>query len=157
MENMPIGNDTFVTRSRLPHLAKPGKTYYVTFCTQNRKILPPTVRDLTLAICIQFHESWCWVDVVVVMPDHVHVQFTPYDHSTAKEVMWRFKGRSSREINLLLGRVGRFWQRESFDHILRSDEDRFKKAEYIANNPVRAGLVSRREDYPWLWMPETAR
>ena len=150
---MPIGSDTFVTRSPLPHLAKPGKTYFVTFCTRNRRELSPRARDVTLAECIRFHESLCWIDAVVVMPDHVHIQFTPYDHTTAKEILRRIKGRSSRQINSLLGRMGRFWQRESFDRTFLSSEDRRKKAEYIANNPVRAGIVSRLEEYPWLWMP----
>ena len=52
----------------------------------------------------------------------------------------------------MFGRSGSLWQRESFDHILRRDEDLIEKAEYIANNPVRAGLVARPEEYRWLWI-----
>jgi putative transposase len=43
------------------------------------------------------------------------------------------------------------WQREYFDRILRSAEDIRTKAEYICENPVRAGLVERVDDYPWIW------
>ncbi|MDQ6707229.1 MAG: hypothetical protein M3Z85_14795, partial [Acidobacteriota bacterium] len=40
-----------------------------------------------------------------------------------------------------------FWQAESYDHFVR-DEWEFKRiATYIENNPVRAGLVARAEDY----------
>jgi hypothetical protein len=54
-------------------------------------------------------------------------------------------------VNRALGRGGSLWQDESFDHLLRSDESLRQKAEYICQNPVRAGLVEREEDYPWLW------
>jgi REP element-mobilizing transposase RayT len=57
-------------------------------------------------------------------------------------VMRLIKGRSARAINMMRGRSGSLWQRESFDHILRREEDLFKKMEYVANNPVRAGLVA---------------
>ena len=43
------------------------------------------------------------------------------------------------------------WEEESFDHVLRSDESWEEKREYIRQNPVRAGLVKRAEDYLWLW------
>ena len=39
------------------------------------------------------------------------------------------------------------WQREFFDHVLRSSESRSEKWEYVRNNPVRAGLVARPEDW----------
>jgi len=61
------------------------------------------------------------------------------------------KGPSAHSINRLLGRKGSLWQRESFDHILRSEEKLTEKGEYIANNPVRAGLVSTSDEWPWLW------
>ena len=65
--------------------------------------------------------------------------------------MRRIKGVSARQINQLFGRRGSLWQDESFDRVLRSDEDVYKKGEYIAQNPVRAGLAQTPEDYKWLW------
>jgi hypothetical protein len=47
---------------------------------------------------------------------------------------------------------GAVWQEESFDHVLRSNESFEQKLEYIRQNPVRAGLVSRPEEYRWLWL-----
>jgi hypothetical protein len=41
------------------------------------------------------------------------------------------------------------WQRDFFDHRLRDDESFEEKAAYILNNPVRAGLVNRFEDWPY--------
>jgi hypothetical protein len=68
-------------------------------------------------------------------------------------VLARIKGASAFRVNQLAGRTGAVWQRESFDRIIRSDENLTKKREYIFNNPVRAGLVLRAESYRWNWSP----
>ena len=52
----------------------------------------------------------------------------------------------------MLGHCGPVWQEESFDHMLRSNESFEEKLEYIRRNPVRRGLVSKPEDYRWLWL-----
>ena len=41
---------------------------------------------------------------------------------------------------------------ESFDHVLRSEESFEDKREYIRQNPVKAGLVERPEEYRWIWL-----
>ena len=43
------------------------------------------------------------------------------------------------------------WQRDFFDHRLRSDESYLEKAHYIRMNPVRAGLVPVQEEWKWIW------
>jgi len=70
------------------------------------------------------------------------------------EVMRLIKGRSAHFINKLLNRHGPVWQEESFDHVLRSNESLVEKVSYICQNPVRARLVCREEDYRWLWRGE---
>jgi len=93
---------------------------------------------------------------VVIMPDHVHMIFTPLKdahgnpHSLA-EIMNGIKGASAHSLNKALSRKGRVWQSESFDHVLRSDEKIHSKVQYICENPVRKGLVSEVDDYTWLW------
>ena len=44
---------------------------------------------------------------------------------------------------------GTFWQKSFGDHFLRAEEQVEHVAEHILQNPVRAGLVERREDYPF--------
>jgi REP element-mobilizing transposase RayT len=85
------------------------------------------------------------------MPDHVHLLVTPFEEIRLSSIMDSIKGASAHAINRVLGRRGAMWQRESFDHILRSDEKLTEKGEYIANNPVRAGLVAKSDEWPWLW------
>ena len=54
------------------------------------------------------------------------------------------------QANRVLGRTGEpFWQRESYDHWVRSQEEWQRIAAYIENNPVKAGVVSQAEDYRW--------
>jgi len=148
-----IGEDTYAYRGRLPHLARPDRMYFVTFCTVAREELEPRARDAVLASCIHDHDVRCWMDCVVVMPDHVHLIATPLGEDTLPTILSRIKSASAYRVNRLLRRTGKLWQRESFDRILRSDENLYAKREYIFNNPVRKGIVSRWEDYPWIWYP----
>jgi REP element-mobilizing transposase RayT len=58
----------------------------------------------------------------VVMPNHVHLLLTP--HIEPSVVLRRLKGASAREANHLLGLMGQpFWQGESYDHLVRSQEE----------------------------------
>ena len=45
------------------------------------------------------------------------------------------------------------WQKGYFDHVLRSAESYSEKWNYVCHNPVRAGLVGRWKDWPWLGEP----
>ncbi|KKL20790.1 hypothetical protein LCGC14_2451940, partial [marine sediment metagenome] len=90
------------------------------------------------------------------MPDHVHLVLTPLQDKAGEtyglaEIMNGIKGASVHSINRLLGRKGKIWQDESFDHLLRSTESAQQKVEYLSGNPVRKGLVSSVDDYSWVW------
>lgn len=143
-------------RRFLPHLQVEGKPLFVTFATLNRWVLPETLRGLVLAHCLHEHEIKLQVHGVVVMPDHVHMIFSPLQDRQGNpyglaEIMSGIKGTSAHSINKALNRRGRVWQREFFDHVLRSDENIHSKVQYICENPVRKGLVQEIDDYPWLW------
>jgi REP element-mobilizing transposase RayT len=128
---VPIGDDTFSYRRCLPHLSKTGKTYFVTFATRDRLVLPPPGRDVALAACIHDHARLHWLQIAVVMPDHVHLLTTPFAETTLHDVLRRLKVVSAHRINKLIGRSGPLWQRESFDHILRNSESHQQKAGYL--------------------------
>ena len=145
---------SYAYRRHLPHYQNDFRTYFVTFVTRGRKVLPGRARDIVLARIV--NSPLAYLHVAVVMPDHVHLLATPtWDKSHMShpiaEIVRRIKGASAREVNLAFGTTGPLWQEESFDHQLRNDESLIQKADYIANNPVRKGLVARPEDYPWLW------
>jgi len=60
------------------------------------------------------------------------------------------KGITAKRANLILGLTGQpFWQEECYDHLVRNAEEFRRIADYIEENPVRAGLVSERIQYAW--------
>ena len=143
-------SDSFATRRHLPHIESVGKIYYVTFSTIGRRELAPELRTIALETCLFEHLCTCFIDCVVIMPDHVHMIFKPYDAWRLPRIMQRIKSVSSYEINEAMGRRGPLWQDESFDRILRKG-DLDEKRTYICDNPVVDGLVENADDYPWLW------
>ena len=53
----------------------------------------------------------------------------------------------SDRYNRWLNRSGTLWERESFDHLIRSIEHYEADIEYLDNNPVVAGLCEGPEDW----------
>ena len=84
----------------------------------------------------------------VVMPNHVHLLVDPLQPMA--KVMQSLKGYTARQANRLLGRTGQpFWQKESYDHWVRDAAEFAKITHYVEHNPVKAGLVSTPEEWPW--------
>jgi len=67
-------------------------------------------------------------------------------------IMKRLKGPSAVAANRILGREGKFWQRESFDHFVRNERELHNIIAYIFNNPVKAGWAKHWEDWPFNWL-----
>jgi REP element-mobilizing transposase RayT len=103
-----------------------------------------------------------------IMSNHVHTVFEPISKSersrrprsgsprSATEgrsdlpsIMQSLKSRTARQANLILGREGTFWQDESYDRVIRDNDEYIRIVNYVLENPVKAGLISKRED--WLW------
>jgi REP element-mobilizing transposase RayT len=144
-------------RRRLPHLQCDDRQHFVTFCTDRRWTLSERVRPIVLECCLHDNGAKFDLRVAIVMPDHVHMIFMPLVNQRAMEIyslgeiMDAVKGASAHRVNKALGRKGRVWQAESFDHVLRSSESLDAKIVYLLENPVRAGLVSDWTEYPCLW------
>src|SRR4051812_46789227 len=128
---------TYGTRRHLPHLGRPGATYFVTFATVRRIELTLQARDIVMQTILHDHRVAYWLHCAVVMPDHVHLVLTPYDRFSLSVVMQRVKSISAHRVNRALSRRGALWCDESFDCVLRGDEGIRQKSEYIASNPVR--------------------
>jgi putative transposase len=91
-----------------------------------------------------------------IMANHVHALVLPQIPPSL--LLKSLKGYSAHEANRLLGRTGEpFWQRETYDHWVRDHAEWQRIAAYIENNPVKAGLVLRAEDYHWSSAHETWR
>ncbi|MBI2681761.1 MAG: transposase [Acidobacteriales bacterium] len=146
----------FAYRRNLPHIQKADRPHFITFNTWNHFQLPPDARDTVFLACLHYDEVKIGLYSVVVMPDHVHMVCTFLRNTygeihTFAELLNSIKGFTAHSVNRLLGWKGHLWQDESFDHVLRHEESIAQKIEYLKNNPVEAGLVSKPGDYPWLW------
>jgi len=99
----------------------------------------------------------------VIMPDHVHFFCRPeYEAKTLSRFVGAWKTWTSRRIQNLKPQPAAaattdrsVWQREFFDHLLRSPESYSKKWNYIRDNPVRGGLVACSDD--WAYAGEIER
>lgn len=129
-----------------------NQIYFVTTVINNRRKL-----FVELNVCRKVVEEMKQLDAEgdietlswVIMPDHIHWLFQLKSDANLAAVVKKFKGRSARSLNSLLGNKGTFWQHAYYDHALRTDEDIKKVARYIVANPLRAGLVEKIEDYPY--------
>jgi REP element-mobilizing transposase RayT len=82
-----------------------------------------------------------------MIPDHLHLFVRGGDDF--KLAQWA--NGLKRAISVALGATKKrpLWQPGFFDHVLRNDESYSQKWEYVRENPVRAGLVSLVDDWPY--------
>jgi REP element-mobilizing transposase RayT len=84
-----------------------------------------------------------------LMPDHLHVLLSPAESRVPVGTWLReFKSFTTRRQQLQSGEA-ELWQRSAHDHVCRTEETAEKVLAYIVNNPVRAGLVERWQDWAW--------
>lgn len=99
-----------------------------------------------------------------IMSNHVHVVFEPLSraewhsaplgseyHSDLPKIMQSLKRHTARQANLILGREGAFWQDESYDHVIRDNEEYIRIIHYVLENPVKAGLVTQWDEWQWTY------
>ncbi len=88
----------------------------------------------------------------VIMPDHVHFFCAEDPSGEARDLstfIKRWKEWTSKALISKRSVSAPVWQKGFFDHILRRDESYAEKWYYVRENPVRAGLVERWEDWPY--------
>ena len=120
--------------------------YFVTICVEYRKpVLANAPAFAAFEVAASKLREWTAL-AAVLMPDHLHFIATPTNDREAKV------GNLSAGIKRWMRQELRApwkWQRGSFDRLLRSDESLHEKWLYVEENPVRAGLVDRWEDWPY--------
>ena len=125
--------------------------YFVTICVEGRKsVLANDAGFLAFKNAVARLSDWT-VLAAVLMPDHLHVVVAPTKDREAK--LGNFSAAIKRWMHQDLNASWK-WQRGSFDRLFRSDESLQDKWLYIEENPVRAGLVNRSEDWPYRYEPD---
>lgn len=95
----------------------------------------------------RYYKLWAFC----IMSNHIHLLLTL---KPGAPILWKvmqdMKKYTGREGNKLIGSEGQFWEKESYDHLVRAGE--FNRIlRYILDNPVKAGLVKDWQDWPWTY------
>ena len=98
--------------------------------------------------------KYCWrFPSFVIMPNHVHclcVADKVGEKASLSKIFGLFKQFTGREINKVIKKAGnRVWVDENFDHWCRTADKEESVKRYIANNPVKAGLVKDSREWKW--------
>ena len=127
-----------------------GAYYFVTFTLLNGKEkLKPAERDLIESSLRHFNATRYDLIAYVIMDDHVHVLVQLRDGFELSSVIHGWKSFTANQLQRKFGRSGSIWLKESFDRIIRDEEEYFQKAEYIITNPQRRW--PEMKDYKWVW------
>ena len=164
-ESTRQGVRSFMIRRRsLPHWQEPGQTYFVTFRVRQGGLLTEEMRERVLQACRHWHGQRYHLYAVTIMPDHVHLLLwpQPIDSTSPRtvadkgfyslsDILHGIKSFTAREIQKRCGVHGSVWMDESFDRIVRDDDEFAEKWRYIAQNAVKKGLVGDVSEYRWFW------
>jgi hypothetical protein len=80
----------------------------------------------------------------VIMPNHVHLLVMPVDGHDLTKIVASWTAYSAVRINRLVGRSGKLWQSEPFDHIVRIRAAYHRFVQYIKDNfsQATAGMAT---------------
>jgi putative transposase len=140
--------------AEISEILSSSRTFFVTTKTSMGRALLQSERNANLLIdvlrsCVVAKKFV--VHDFVVMPDHLHVLITVDSEMSIERAMQFIKGGFSYRLGKELGHRGEVWQR-GFSEVRVEDRESFlKHREYIAQNPVRAGLSETPEIYPYCY------
>jgi putative transposase len=126
------------------HIDSSRHHFYVTQCIQERgsKILLDYAPDLVKSI-ERYHTNQKWFcRAYIIMPDHLHLLISPFPNHALTQLMQDWKRYTAKNFEIK-------WQKNFFEHRLRSDESANDKAYYMELNPIRAGLVKQPTEWKW--------
>ena len=145
-----------IGRKNLPHTPPTGidparEIFFITLCALPRGVnqlaIAPTAAKLLATVEHRHTRGEWFAFLFLFMPDHAHALLSfPAEGPPMEDTVRRWKRWTARQLGIQ-------WQRDFFDHRLRHDESAAEKAEYILQNPLRAGLVTEGEDWPFVWRP----
>ena len=136
------------------HVSLSGPNWvFLTVCTEKRGqwLAEGSVHRTLHDICQTKATAWLVSDYLL-MPDHLHLFCAPHDlNFTIERWLGFWKDRFAKSWKDQGGAAApphRF-QPGGFHHRLRDGESYSQKWQYVRENPVRAGLVARPEDWPY--------
>lgn len=131
----------------IPRRAVSHGTFFISTQTNQRRPVFQVERHARLFLDTLQHyrrEGHYKLYAFVVMPDHIHLLLTPQE-ITIERTMQLIKGGFSHRLKANY----EVWQRGFTDRRMRDRDDFLTHRNYIHENPVRARLCQRAEDYPY--------
>jgi putative transposase len=137
---------------RLPSVAYVGiQRYFLTLCTAERREWfkeRVIVEQVLLQLFARAATESFSIPAYCVMPDHLHLLA---EGTTVESRLERFVSSFKQKTGFAFLKQcrARLWQDGYYDRIVRDDEETLAVVRYILDNPVRKGLVSKFNDYPF--------
>ncbi|MDQ2867233.1 MAG: transposase [Verrucomicrobiota bacterium] len=134
---------------RLDRVFERNPIYFVTACSAERR--PILADQMVHSAFVAFAErsESAWLGAYVFMPDHLHLFVAIDDQQTTLSRWMKSLKNSISKVLRARGVASPHWQKGFFDHASRSEESYEEKWCYVRENPVRAGLVSEWERWPF--------
>ena len=133
--------DTWKAKNPEPHTAQQKKEFYERFPAKMQEYLnagygacelnKPEIKAIVENAIKHFNGDRYKLDEFVVAANHVHVLVEPLGENKLSDILHSWKSFTANEINKVIGKQGAFWQKESFDHLVRSEASLEKFREYI--------------------------
>jgi putative transposase len=131
-----------------------ARTFFATTKTHAGRRLLQSERNATLLIDVlrsYMAAGRFEIHDFVVMPDHIHLLLTVRGDTTIEKAMQLIKGGFSYRLKHECGYLGEVWQ-VGFSESRTDDAASFEQHRaYIAQNPVKAGLVQHPGEYPYCY------
>jgi menaquinone-specific isochorismate synthase len=100
----------------------------------------PNLARIVADSLTHFDAQRYWLGDFVVMPNHVHLLACFLPGIRLRKQCYSWKHYTSGKINKAIGCRGEYWQKESFDHLVRDADQLQRFRAYIADNPRKANL-----------------
>jgi putative transposase len=127
-------------------------TYFITASTWEKKSILQSERMAKLLVDVLFHyreQEKYLLHEFVVMPNHFHLLITPRPPVTLERAMQFIKGGFSFRAGKELGFSGPIWRTSFYDRRVRDEAEYLRFRHYIHMNPVRRGLATLPEEFPY--------
>jgi putative transposase len=138
--------------ARLPRLTLPDYPHHVIQRGNNRQPIVATPADYRRLLEVLEENAKKFqvaVHAYVLMSNHFHLLTTPQT-ADGLPLMMQAVGRSYvRYFNATQRRTGTLWEGRYKSTVIQSERYLLACMVYIDQNPVRAGMVMRAQDYPW--------
>lgn len=137
---------------RPPRISYDGAVHHVTARGVGRGTIFRSDRDYSVFLAT-LHEAGTkarWTCLAYcLMPNHYHLLVKPVDAANLSRGMQELNGTYASRYNTAVERTGHVFQGRFHDEIVRRHEHLLEVLRYIALNPVRAGLVTHPDSWPW--------